>query len=660
MESLEVIRNIQMFPWGFLWLIPGAPLLGAILNGAVALGAARGGKNAPKAFFSTVALTATFLSFWTTTQAWNALKELPEGSVLTQDLATWIEAGNLHARFGLEMDALSLVMAFFVTFVGFLIHLYSVGYMGHDKGYGRYFSYLNLFMAAMLVLVLADNLLFLFVGWEGVGLCSFLLISFWFEDKAKAEAGKKAFLTNRVGDAGFLLGTFLVLAVTGSLNFQEIQSQRHLLTTGAATLAALLFFAGAAGKSAQIPLYIWLPDAMAGPTPVSALIHAATMVTAGVYLVARLHFLFAVAPAACIVVAVTGALTALLAATIAVAQNDIKKVLAYSTISQLGFMFVGVGVASYTSGIFHVMTHSFFKACLFLGAGSVIHAMHGEQDIRKMGGLLKHMPITGITFILAAASISGFPGFAGFFSKDEILWKALATPNALVPWLPMALYGVLVFSAFLTAFYMTRLAVMTFGGEFRGGHEAQEKLRESPKVMTIPLVILALGSIVAGGVNLPKSIGGEFELEKFLDPIFHGSMPDPDPLLGHLETMFLFVSALVALLGIGLGLAVYLRKKTFVIDETQRRLPGLRDVLVNKYWVDELVDRTVLAAVRFTARWVSAWLIDAQIIERVVSFLAGGVTAVGRSLRRLQTGLVRWTVAGMALGAAVLLYWVAR
>jgi NADH-quinone oxidoreductase subunit L len=297
---------------------------------------------------------------------------------------------------------------------------------------------------------------------------------------------------------------------------------------------------------------------------------------------------------------------------------------------------------------------------LFLGAGSAIHALRGEQDIRKMGGLLKHLPVTGITFILASASIAGIPGFAGFFSKDEILWKTLATPNALAPWLPMVLYSILLFSAFLTAFYMTRLAVMTFGGVFRGTREALEKLRESPKVMTLPLMILALGSIVAGGAGLPKAIGGNHLLESFLDPVFHGSVPDADALPHHLEPLFLLVSALVALLGVGLGLAVYLRKKTFVIDETQRRLPGLRDVLVNKYWVDELYDKTILAAVRFSAKWVSAWLIDAQIIERMVSYLVGGTLAAGRGLRRLQTGFVRWTLAGMVLGTAVLLYWAVR
>jgi len=661
MDSLELVRNIQTFPWNGLWLIPGAPLMGALVNGILTLWAARSGREVSKSLQAGLAVAASFTAFATSYLAWGALRACPEGGQLAQDVSTWIEAGNLHARIGFQLDPLSAVMILFITFVALLIHVYSIGYMHKDPGFGRFFTYLNLFLAAMLILVLADNLLLLFVGWEGVGLCSFLLISFWFEDAAKAEAGKKAFLTNRIGDAGFLLATFVVLGVTGTLNFNEIQAQHQLFTPGLATAACLLFFMGAAGKSAQIPLYVWLPDAMAGPTPVSALIHAATMVTAGVYLVARLHFLYALSPVALAVVACVGAATALFAATIALAQNDIKKVLAYSTVSQLGYMFVGVGVGAYEAGIFHVMTHAFFKACLFLGAGSVIHAMHEEQDIRKMGGLMKHLPITGITFFAAYLAIIGFPGFAGFFSKDEILWKALATPNPTFPWLPLALYGILLVGALLTAFYMTRLVVLTFFGEFRGGPKALEKLHESPKIMTIPLVLLALGALMAGWLGVPESIGpGRHVLGAFLEPVFHGSAPDADGIPERFEILFMLLSVAVAFAGMGLAWAVYGQKKTFVMDETEKRFPGLREILQNKFYVDELYDHTVLAAVRLTAKYVSFKFIDQMVIEKSVEICVSGVQALGRGVKRLQTGSVRWTVAGLAAGAAFLLFWVVR
>ena len=411
LDSFEY-KNLVQFDW--IWLILAAPLLGALVNGLLVLIGARRQKDiVPPGLYATLSCGAAILSFMAAWFTFIHFKDLPDGSVLTQELFDWIEAGAFHVKMSFELDALSMTMVVFITFVSSLIHLYSIGYMKDDPGFGRFFTYLNLFLFSMLVLVMAQNLLVLFLGWEGVGFCSYLLIGFWFEDEAKANAGKKAIIVNRIGDAGFLAGLLIVFVLAGTFNFNELQLGKHAFTELSATMICLCFFFGAAGKSAQIPLYVWLPDAMAGPTPVSALIHAATMVTAGVYLIARLNFLFVLAPWASTVVAVIGALTALLAATIALGQTDIKKVLAYSTVSQLGYMFLGVGVSAYGAGIFHLITHGFFKACLFLAAGSVIHAMKGEKDIRKMGGLLKHVPMTSVSFMLGWMAISGSCLFAG-------------------------------------------------------------------------------------------------------------------------------------------------------------------------------------------------------------------------------------------------------
>src|SRR5580658_10474731 len=518
-------KNLVQFDW--IWLILAAPLLGAVLNGMLALISARRKSAFAPALHATLACGAAILSFLASWCTFLHFKALPDGSVLTQELFDWIEAGTFHVKMGFELDALSMTMVVFITFVSSLIHLYSIGYMKGDPGFGRFFAYLNLFLFSMLVLVMAQNLLVLFLGWEGVGFCSYLLIGFWFEDEAKANAGKKAIIVNRIGDAGFLAGLLILFALAGTFNFNELQNNKQVFTELTATIVCLCFFFGAAGKSAQIPLYVWLPDAMAGPTPVSALIHAATMVTAGVYLVTRLHFLFALAPWASAVVAVIGVMTALFAAMIALVQNDIKKVLAYSTISQLGYMFLGVGVTAYGAGIFHLVTHGFFKACLFLGAGSVIHVLKGEQDIRKMGGLLKHIPMTSIGFLLGWMAIAGLPPFAGFFSKDAILWSALATPNAVLPFLPKILYFVALLTAFLTAYYMTRLVVMVFFGDYRGGPEVFEQLHESPRIMTIPLLLLAVGSLFVGWIGIPEAIGGTNNLGKFLAPLFHLSTLEP-------------------------------------------------------------------------------------------------------------------------------------
>ncbi len=469
-----------------LWIIPALPLLGFLLNGLA-------GRRAGHGFVSIVGPLSSGLSAIAGTIAvFQYHHAYPHGQRYVNVVYNWISSGGVGADLAFQLDPLSVVMLMVVTWVGTLIHIYSVGYMEREPGYARYFSYLNLFLAEMLILVLGSSYLVMFVGWEGVGLCSYLLIGFYYDKEFAAAAGKKAFIVNRIGDFGFLVAMFLMFATFGSVDFGRVSglAMRGIGTPSMITAICLLLFLGATGKSAQIPLYVWLPDAMAGPTPVSALIHAATMVTAGVYMIARTNVLYRMSPLAMMIVAFIGALTALFAATIAVRQNDIKKVLAYSTVSQLGFMFIGVGVGAFTSGIFHLVTHAFFKACLFLGSGSVIHAMSGEQDIRNMGGLWKRIPITAWTFLIATIAIAGFPPLSGFFSKDEILVSALTTP-----YLPLNFNRVIWFmgtiAALFTAYYMFRLFFLTFTGSFRGTHEQEHHLHESPPTMTIPLIVLA-------------------------------------------------------------------------------------------------------------------------------------------------------------------------
>ncbi|MFP5286772.1 MAG: NADH-quinone oxidoreductase subunit L [Thermoanaerobaculia bacterium] len=495
-----------------LWLIPLLPLASAALNGLL-------GRNPSKSLITALGLGGPLLSLLL---ALGCLAQF-DGR-FEQSLYAWT-AGPLRIDVGFLLDPLSAVMLFVVTFVGFLIHVYSVGYMGHDPGYRRYFAYLNLFMWAMLTLILGNNYLVMFVGWEGVGLCSYLLIGFYFDEKVPPAAGKKAFIVNRIGDFAFLVGMFALIATFGTLNYTELferanpaaLGEPYLLGLTLAGFVALCFFIGATGKSAQIPLYVWLPDAMAGPTPVSALIHAATMVTAGVYMVARSNLIYQHAPGISLLVAVIGALTAIFAATIGLAQTDIKKVLAYSTVSQLGYMFLAAGLMAYTAAIFHVMTHAFFKALLFLGSGSVIHAMGGEQDMRKMGGLGPHLPHTRRTFWIGTLAIAGIPPLAGFFSKDEILHAAASNGQ----WL---LWLVGLITAGMTAFYMARAFYMTFHGSFRGTHEQEHHLHESPAVMTLPLWILAVGAVAAGWVGIPKllSMGRDLNwFHHFLEPVIH-------------------------------------------------------------------------------------------------------------------------------------------
>lgn len=565
------------------------------------------------------------------------------GTAVEQTLFSWIAAGNFNVNVAYQIDPLSLVMLLVVTGVGFLIHVYSNGYMKGDPGTPRYFTYLNLFIFMMLNLILANNFLLMFLGWEGVGLCSYLLIGFWFEDEAKATAGKKAFIVNRVGDFGFLLGMFLLYSTFGTLHFSSIFAEANTLfvDTGVITAITLLFFVGAMGKSAQIPLYVWLPDAMAGPTPVSALIHAATMVTAGVYMVARSNALYSLAPISQNVVAWVGAITAVFAATIALVQNDIKKVLAYSTISQLGYMFIGVGVGAYAAGVFHLMTHAFFKALLFLAAGSVIHIMehafhdagiHGKdpQDIRNMGGLHKYAPFTAWSFYAAWFAIIGIPLFSGFFSKDEILAKSFGFN----PWI----WALGAFGAILTAFYMSRLTYLTFFGKFKGNKETENHLHESPGVMTIPLVILGVLSVIGGYIGIPKLLGGSNHFEHFVASV----APEAESIhhLSHgTEWILLLISIVLAVGGLLIALAFYHWKKISA-EKTAERFGGLYRLLLDKYRVDELYNFLIVQPIVKGSRWLWQYF-DAKFIDGFfVNGIASTTKFVGDKVRKVQTGVI--------------------
>ena len=633
-----------------LWLVPFLPLAGAIVNGI-------GAGKLPRKAVSAIGVGSVGLSLAIALACFGELLALPpEARRATQGLFTWIQSGDFDAEVRLALDPLSAVMMLVVTGVGFLIHVYSTGYMGHEKAYGRYFSYLNLFTFSMLTLVLADNFVLVFLGWEAVGLCSYLLIGFWYQRPAAAEAGKKAFVVNRIGDWGFLLGIFLVFVTFGSVDFATVFAQapqRLAMGGAAATTIALLLFVGATGKSAQLPLHVWLPDAMEGPTPVSALIHAATMVTAGVYMVARCHVFYLLSPFALSVVAIVGVLTALFAATIGLVQNDIKRVLAYSTISQLGYMFLGCGVGAFASGIFHLMTHAFFKALLFLGAGSVIHALSGEQDLWKMGGLKDHLPRTHITFLIATLAIAGVFPFAGFFSKDEILYQAWLRGGPL-------LWGAGVIGAFMTAFYMFRLYFLTFRGRSRVTEEAKHHLHESPSSMTVPLMLLAVLSAIGGLIQVPLLAGGQ-RLDRFLEPVFADAAnlaPAPNAAqAAGAEVWLMLISLAVALVGI------FVAYRFYVADpEIPRRLAeqarGLYRLVFNKYWVDEAYDSLVVQPIyRGSMR---LW----QEFDTVV--IDGAVNGVGRQiergaglLRQAQVGYVQVYALILTLGAVVVIGYLA-
>ncbi len=613
-----------------------------------------------------VALGSTGLAFLATCELFREFRQLGAGQIpWTHSYFTWIAAGTFRADYALQVDQLTLVMLLVVTGVGWLIHLYSTGYMADDAGYRRFFSYLNLFMFFMLTLVLAANYLVLFVGWEGVGLCSYLLVGFWFLKKTATDAGNKAFWVNRIGDFGFLLGLFLMFREFGSLDFASVFDRAATMPTetaahGVLTAICLLLLAGATGKSAQIPLYVWLPDAMEGPTPVSALIHAATMVAAGVYMVARSNVLFLHAPAAMKAVAVIGCVTALFAATIALVQTDIKKVLAYSTISQLGYMFLGCGVGAFGAGIFHLMTHAFFKALLFLGAGSVMHAMSGEQDMRRMGGLRKAIPWTYGTMVAAALALSGAPGFSGFFSKDEILVAVRSGPYASSP-----LYAIGVLTAGLTAFYIFRLIFLTFHGAPRYD-EHQQHVHESPANMLFPLAVLGTLSVGGGWFAAPLLVGGANYFDKFLAPVFSGVRVAPAAEAASGGGAFL-----AALLGAPViaGLAGFLLAWWFYIrtpDLPQRAaasLDGLYRLVAGKYFVDELYAFVIVRPLLWISTQVLWHGVDEHAIDGTVNGVAHDLDASGDRLRHLNSGNTRTYAVFVVLGAIALttvLVWATR
>ncbi len=750
----DVAPVLQDFP--LLFLIPLLPLLGAVWNGVM-------GKTMQRRFgHAAIHLPAILLpagSFVIALWSFLTLAGAPHGTSMINHLWTWLPVGTLQAEVTFLMDRLSGVMALVVTFVGTLIHVYSTGYMKDEPAYWRFFAYLNLFMFAMLTLVLGDNFLLMFVGWEGVGLCSYLLISFWWRDREKATAGMKAFVVNRIGDLGFSLGVFLLFwgllttpaspapkghddphgvqaashqaeaaPLATSIAFREVEQilqdpikrdrivNRDILGMGMMTLICLLLFVGATGKSAQIPLYVWLPDAMAGPTPVSALIHAATMVTAGVYMVARLHFLFTLSPVAMTVVATVGALTALFAATIGLFQYDIKKVLAYSTVSQLGFMFVAVGVGAYWVAIFHLMTHAFFKACLFLGSGSVIMGCHHEQDMRKMGGLRKLMPITAVTYFISCAAIAGFPFFSGFFSKDEILWKAFDSGNMLLPGGGVILWAITAIAALGTSFYMFRSYYMTFSGEYRGaaaahGHDAHAAVAhvaahadphavpadshdahghgahapvESPVAMTSVLAVLGGLALVGGYVGLPLLWGLPNVFEAWLEPIFAGTAQRVTSAgFGHgAEWVLMGFSIVVAFGGFFAARILYKDGRSpfpaRLLASPSRLVQATHRTIFNKYYVDEAYNVVFVKGSLVLSRGLAIWdtrVIDGAVnlagtIGRSFSFLQGAidrlfvdglvdlvakvVQAAGDKIRRLQTGHIQAYVQGLSLGALAL------
>ncbi|HEY1437966.1 MAG TPA: NADH-quinone oxidoreductase subunit L [Casimicrobiaceae bacterium] len=613
------------------------PLAGFLLNGL-------GGNRLGTRFVSAIGCGLPILAFLVTVKCFLDL-QAGGGAPLVDIVYSWSVVGGSSFEVAFYFDRLSAVMVLIVTGVGSLIHVYSIGYMKDDASYARYFSYLNLFLFFMLLLVLGRSLLVLFVGWEGVGLASYLLIGFWFEDPDKARAGKKAFITNRIGDAGFLLGMFLLYTALGTLDMDRINAafMGSAPPAVSASLVGILLFIGASGKSAQIPLHVWLPDAMAGPTPVSALIHAATMVTAGVYLVARMSGIYLHAPEASAVIAAIGALTAFFAATIAVVQTDIKKVLAYSTISQLGFMFVALGVGAYGVAVFHLYTHAFFKACLFLGAGSVIHALGGEQDIRKMGGLARRIPVTFATFTVATAAIAGIPPLAGFFSKDEILWFAFASSRGGSP----LLFAVAATTALLTAFYMFRLLWLTFFGRSRMSPETEHHVHESPASMTGILIALAILSAIGGFLALPH----------FLAPLL--PLPEVVPELEHFETPLVIVSIVLAIGG--LGAAAYLfGGNADRAERLRRRFPTLHRVLSGKYYVDEAYDWLIGRPLYWISDRVFLRLGDQKLFDGSLHGLAALGRRTAGGLSRVQNGNLHLYALLVLVGIIASLAWTWR
>jgi NADH-quinone oxidoreductase subunit L len=662
----------EPFMFDYVWLIPVFPAIGFLINGFF-------GRRYDKKIVGWVACSALGLSFLTSILIFfQLIGRPPTERHFEKVLFDWVVSGSLQTVIGYQIDPLSILMALVVSGVSFFIHIYSVGYMHDDPGYPRYFTYLNLFVFMMLNLILANNFLLMFVGWEGVGLCSYLLIGFWFEKDSASNAGKKAFVVNRVGDFGFLLGMFLLFTSLGkhgiwTLDFSEVFANAHLLDTGTVTAITILLFIGACGKSAQIPLYVWLPDAMEGPTPVSSLIHAATMVTAGVYMVARCNVLYSMAPVSMMIVAIVGVATAIYTASIGFCQNDIKKVLAYSTISQLGYMFLGVGVGAYSAGIFHLMTHAFFKGLLFLGAGSVMHALSGELDMRKMGALRKKIPYTFWTFFIATLAIAGIPGLSGFFSKDEILWQAFSSSNGhFLLWLVAAV------AAGMTAFYMFRALFMTFFGESRVDEHVAHHIHESPKIMTVPLMILAVLSIIGGYIGIPHVLGGANHIHDFLAPVLGGGA---EPAKAHagitllsqawasggesgghsasLEIFMMAVSVVIALIGIGIAYIFYVKNPALpkLLAEKQK---GLYKLVFNKYYVDELYEILFINSLKQLG--IGLWRgFDEFVIDGTVNGIAYLIGWISGVMRRMQTGLVQNYAFSMIIGGMILVgYYMVR
>ncbi len=638
------------------WLIPLFPAIGAMINGLL-------GRTVTRDRAHLVGVGSVSASFLLSCAAFYEIATGTPATTIT--LYDWIAVGKFHVSVAFLIDPLTAIMLLVVTGVGLLVHIYSIGYMHGEEGYPRFFCYLNLFMFSMLILIMADNYLLMFVGWEGVGLCSYLLIGYWYKRKSATTAGNKAFIVNRIGDAGFLLGIFTLFGTYGSLRYLDIFPNAGLATEAVATAITLFLFVGAMGKSAQIPLYVWLPDAMEGPTPVSALIHAATMVTAGVYMIVRSNAIYALAPFSSEVVATVGAITAIFAASIGLVQNDIKRVLAYSTVSQLGYMVMACGVGAYLSGIFHLFTHAFFKGLLFLGAGSVIHALSGEQDMRKMGGLSQKIPVTCKTIAIGTIAIAGIPPFAGFFSKDEILSSAFSNGHYL-------LWGMGLITACMTSFYMFRLLFLTFFGTSRVDHEVAHHIHESPSTMTIPLIILAGFSVVIGFVvGFPP--GGGL-IHHFLAPI--APKGGAHLTLG-LELGLMGLSVAAALLGLLLSYLFYLKNPSLP-QKLASTAQGLYQALLNKYWVDELYDtfivRPSLALSRFLwsfdqrvvdgivngTGWITllesrvSEIFDCYVVDGAVNGVSNGLNFWSRLLRRLQTGAIQNYILGMVVGIVVL------
>ena len=659
-------------PNQYLWLIPLLPFSGFLINGTV-------GRKLPRAAVSGIALLFTAIPALLVAWIWSGV--LSGAAPLSAVSQPWIAISGFTVNFAFTVDHLTAIMLAVVTGVGFLIHIYSAGYMAHEDGYWRFFAYLNLFMFFMLVLVLSSSFLLLFVGWEGVGLASYLLIGFYFKKDSAANAGKKAFIVNRIGDFGFLLAMFLIIAHFGTLDFATVFARASTLhfTGGIFTAICLLLVLGAAGKSAQIPLYVWLPDAMEGPTPVSALIHAATMVTAGIYMVARCHVLFDHSPAALTVVACIGAATAIFAASIGLVQQDIKRVLAYSTVSQLGYMFLACGVGAYSAAIFHLMTHAFFKALLFLAAGSVIHALSGEQDMRKMGAMRKRIPITFWTMSAGVFAIAGFWPFAGFFSKDEILYRTFVSDNPI----GKLLWFIGLVTAGMTSFYMFRLWFKTFFGASNveeagnqahhgasahsgASHTMEDEhdegqaahphgVHESPWIMLLPLAVLAILSVIGGWVGIPPALGGHNEIEHFLAPVFSsGELAEAAPVSHGLELTLAAVSLLTAAIGFLIAFFLYIRKPGTSTALAQKYKPAYT-LLENKFYIDELYSSFILTPIMVVSRLLLAGVVDQGVVNGVPAATSAGVRGLGSLTRRMQSGNIRSYAGWLALGAAAVL-----